>query len=290
MREFRCKPALSDDRTRKMGQDGAMNPFRFSALVSTVCLVLAGCGNQRAAPPAIASAPLGQVSASNFGDHDPQDFGPSAPKDHPVHGIDTSRWQGAVDWPTARANGVNFAFLKATEGGDIVDPGFALNWDAAAQAGVARGAYHFWYHCRPAAEQARWFIRHVPRSAGALPPVLDMEWTPFSPTCTLRPSAQTLRAEARIFLEALEAHYGQRPLIYTTPDFYQTNEMWRVGPYEFWLRSVAAHPKESFAGRAWTFWQYTGTGKVPGVRGNADINAFHGSQAEWAAWLATRAR
>ena len=160
-------------------------------------------------------------SRLNFADTAPHDFGFRAPQDHPVHGIDASRHQPQIDWRTARANGVTFAWLKATEGGDILDPAFRDNWRAARRNGVAHGAYHFYYHCRPAAEQARWFIRHVPREAGALPPVLDLEWTPFSPTCTIRRPASVIRSEARIFLQAIESHYGQRPLIYTSIDFYR---------------------------------------------------------------------
>lgn len=231
-----------------------------------------------------------QVTAPNFGEADPHPWEGRSPSAYAVHGIDTSRWNGTVDWAKAQANGVNFAFLKATEGGDLVDPEFAANWRASRAAGVPVGAYHFWYHCRPAAEQARWFIRHVPRAPKALPPVLDMEWTPFSPTCTRRPSPDAIRREAKVFLDMIEAHYGQRPLIYSTPDFFETNQMWKLGGYEFWLRSVAGHPRDVYQGRHWTFWQYTGTGLVPGVQGKSDINVFAGSRADWAAWLAARQR
>ncbi|MFN3845040.1 MAG: GH25 family lysozyme [Paracoccaceae bacterium] len=261
--------------------------------IFALCTVvtLAACGGpvapvRNSSPPAVA----GFVTAPNFGDANPHAWSGRSPASYPVHGIDTSRWNGTIDWRTARVNGVNFGFLKATEGGDILDPEFLPNWRAARAAGVPVGAYHFWYHCRPAAEQARWFIRHVPRSPGALPPVLDMEWTPFSPTCTQRPPPQTVRAEAKIFLDLLEAHYGQRPIIYSAPDFFEANEMWRLGNYDFWLRSVAGHPRDIYAGRHWTFWQYTGTGLVPGARGKTDINAFAGSPQEWRAWLATRSR
>ena len=259
-----------------------------STLALILALTLSACGNGSGpTPPA---APSGAVTAPNFGDSNPKAFDGRAPRSYPVHGVDTSRYQASVDWQTARANGVNFAFLKATEGGDIVDPAFAENWRAARAAGVPVGAYHFWYHCRPAIEQARWFIQHVPRVPGALPPVLDMEWTPFSPTCTQRPAPEVIRAEARIFLNALEAHYGQRPILYSAPDFFETNQMWRLDGTEFWLRSVAAHPQDLYAGRHWTFWQYTGTGEVPGIAGRADINVFAGTKADWADWITRRAR
>jgi lysozyme len=270
------------DRRPGLGQDAGMMMWRFLLL----CLALAACGApDRSPPPPRATA---AVVAANFGETRPHAWAGRPPRSYPVHGIDISRWQGEVDWPTARANGVNFAFLKATEGGDLLDPLFLANRRAARAAGVPVGAYHFWYHCRPAAEQARWFIRHVPR--GGLPPVLDIEWTPFSPTCTIRPPAAQVRAEARIFLAMLERHYGQRPIIYVPIDVWRDTELWRLGDYEFWLRSVAGHPQQVFRGQSWTFWQYSGTGVVPGLRGPTDLNVFHGSAADWSAWLAARAR
>lgn len=258
------------------------------AFLFGLCLGLAACSPVRDVQRPIGSAASIVVREPDFGDSNPHDWDGRAPQSYAVHGIDASRWQGMIDWPLARESGVNFAFLKATEGGDIVDAAFAPNFAAARRAGVPVGAYHFWYHCRPAAEQARWFIRHVPRTSGALPPVLDMEWTPFSPTCTLRPEPEAIRREAKIFLDLLEAHYGQRPIIYSAPDFFETNELWKLGGYDFWLRSVAGHPRDVYGGRHWTFWQYSGTGLVPGVQGTADLNVFAGSREDWARWLAAR--
>lgn len=252
-----------------------------------LCLLLAACSGGNPATPSTPGEVT--VTTSNFSDSDPTDWPGTSPDRYPVHGIDLSRFQTDVDWATARANGVNFAFIKATEGGDLVDPMFDTHWRDAGAAGVRRGAYHFFYHCRPAAEQARWFIKHVPRSQGALPPVLDLEWTPTSPTCRLRRDGATIRAEAQIFLGILERHYGQRPLIYTTVDFFEDTELWRLNGVEFWLRSVADHPHEVYKGTGWRFWQYTSTGLIPGIEGRVDINVFAGSKAAWASWLAQRA-
>ncbi|MES2913720.1 MAG: GH25 family lysozyme [Pseudomonadota bacterium] len=250
-------------------------------------VVLSACGGSiREAATAVPDEVT--VMSANFDDRDPTDWPGRSPARYPVHGIDLSRFQTSVDWTTARANGVNFAFIKATEGADMVDPMFEDHWRGAGAAGVRRGAYHFFYHCRPAAEQARWFIRNVPRTPGALPPVLDMEWTPTSPTCTLRRDGATIRSEAKIFLDILERHYGQRPLIYTTVDFFEDTELWRLSGVEFWLRSVADHPSGVYDGKAWSFWQYTSTGLVPGTAGLVDLNVFAGSRQAWADWLRLR--
>jgi lysozyme len=256
-------------------------------LALCLCLTLASCGGRQSVTETGASSNP-TVVAHNFDDADPHPWDGRAPQTYPVHGIDLSKFQTSVDWATARANGVNFAFIKATEGGDQVDPLFKDHWRGAGAAGVARGAYHFYYHCRPAIEQARWFFRHVPRKPGALPPILDMEWTPTSPTCRIRRDGAVIRAEAKVFLDAAARHYGQRPILYTTVDFFEDNEMWRLTGTEFWLRSTAAHPRDAYDGQTWTFWQYTGTGRVPGIAGKVDINVFAGSREAWDRWLAAR--
>ncbi|MFN3661863.1 GH25 family lysozyme [Yoonia sp.] len=257
-------------------------------------LLLACAGPERpdySAPPAanraeasVAAARPVTIAFPDFGDNNPHPWDGRAPSAYAVHGIDVSRWQGAIDWPTVRSSGISFAYIKATEGGDLADPAFPDHWQGAAEAGVPRGAYHFYYFCRPAEEQARWFIQHVPRDPAALPPVLDLEWNHVSPTCRLRPDGATVRAEASRFLDILTAHYGQRPVIYTTPDFYRETGIGSLPGTEFWLRSVAGHPSTVYPGQSWTFWQYTGTGIVPGVRGGVDINVFTGSVADWARW------
>jgi lysozyme len=199
----------------------------------------------------------------------------------PIQGIDVSYWQGDIDWQKVGDAGVHFAFIKATEGGDHLDPKFLDNWHAAKQAGVARGAYHFMYWCRPAHEQALWFMLNVPGDADALPPVLDVEWNSHSKTCPHRIARDTALAKIKIMLEAMEAHTGKRPIIYTDPKFHSEVLEGEFTNYHFWLRSVAARPEAKYRQRNWAFWQFTTTGRVPGVAGPVDRNSFNGTLSDW---------
>jgi lysozyme len=225
--------------------------------------------------------------APKFHDKDPQDFGARAPQHHPIHGIDVSKWQGDIDFARARANGVSFVFIKATEGKDRIDDNFEKNWRGAAAAGLPYAPYHFYYFCSTADQQADWFIRNVPKSAINLPPVLDVEWNPASKTCTDRPPKAVAVAELQRFMDRIEQHYGKRPIIYTSVDFHRDVLVGEFRNYHFWLRSVADHPSNVYAGRRWAFWQYTSTGVVPGVPGQCDINVFAGSQKNWKNWVAS---
>lgn len=253
-----------------------------------LCLcLLAACGGPSRDTSPRPSAPIGPMV---IGDRDPVAFNAPRPQSFAVKGTDVARFQSYVDWPRARTVGIRFAFIKATEGGDLLDPMFRDHWRGAAQAGIARGAYHFYYFCTPPEVQARWFIRNVPRTRGALPPVLDMEWNPLSPSCQRRPDGATVRAEMQVWLDLVERHYGQRPVIYTTPGFYEDTGLSRLRGEDFWLRTTAKTPREAYPGQRWRFWQYTATGSLPGTPGNIDLNVFNGSLEDWNMWLARRAQ
>lgn len=225
------------------------------------------------------------VYRASFSDAKPINFGKATPKNFEVHGVDVSRWQGKIDWNKLRREGANFAFIKATDGGDHLDPNFMQNWNAAKAAGVPRGAYHFFYWCRTASTQADWFIRNVPKEKGALPPVIDVEWNNESKTCRKRPSPENVREKMQVFMDRLEAHYGQRPIIYTAPDFYDDNLQSAFKNHPYWLRSVAVHPSKIYPGREFAFWQYSGTGTANSHDTQIDLNVFNGSAKGWHKWL-----
>lgn len=227
----------------------------------------------------------GTIYGYDFKDAEPINFGRRSPRKLDVHGVDVSRWQGDIDWRKLRRHGANFVYIKATDGGDHLDPMFMRNWRDADDAGLKRGAYHFFYWCRTASSQADWFIRNVPRIDGALPPVLDVEWNHES-SCRKRPSRAVVLEKMKVFLERLERHYGQRPIIYTSPDFYADNLKGAFLDYPFWLRSVAAHPSKVYPGREWLFWQYSGSGLSGAVEGRIDLNVFNGDERDWWRWVA----
>lgn len=225
-----------------------------------------------------------RIYGQKFSDAHPINFGKVKPKHYSVHGVDVSRWQGDIDWGKLRTQGANFAYIKATDGGDHLDPMFKKNWRKAKEAGIRRGAYHFFYWCRRASEQADWFIRNVPRDPDALPPVLDVEWNGDS-SCKRRPSRTDVLEKMQVFMDKLERHYGKRPVIYTAPDFYDDNLKGAFKNHSFWLRSVAQHPSKVYPGRNWLFWQYSGSGLSHGVDGRIDLNVFNGTEAGWRNWL-----
>jgi lysozyme len=207
-------------------------------------------------------------------------------RDYPIHGVDVSKFQGEIDWNAVANSGVKFAWIKATEGGDHADERFQANWQGAKDAGIPRGAYHFVYWCRPPLEEITWFEQNAPVDADSLPPVLDVEATPTSKTCKRRLTQESAVADMRVMLAEMERHYGKRPIIYTTVDFYQAILAdGALSDYAIWVRSTKYHPSVKYGSRPWAFWQYQSDGGVSGIRGKVDRDAFFGTRAQWEAFL-----
>lgn len=235
--------------------------------------------------------PGASYSAPNFGDADPVRIKGRDPNTYQVHGVDVSKFNEEIDWVAVNRGGVKFAFIKATEGKDDFDRNLRRNWAGAVAAKIPRSAYHFYYFCATPESQAENYMRRVPKVLKSLPPVLDVEWNPESPTCVVRPPKEEVVDQITRYLKLIEQYYRQKPIIYTTVDFHRDNlANSELSSYQFWLRSVTAQPRFKYDMRPWVFWQYTGTGLAPGFRGPVDLNVFNGTEAQWQRWVAVNTR
>jgi lysozyme len=200
---------------------------------------------------------------------------PSASR-YPVRGIDVSHHQGAIDWEAVRGDGIAFAYIKATEGGDLVDSRFAANWRRAREAGVLVGAYHFFTFCRDGATQARSFLAVAPLDHEALPPAVDLE---FEGNCAKTPSAGELQAELETYLHLVKDAYGREPVIYLTQDFLAAFPQIGLNS-PLWVREMVGEPDWPVA-RGWALWQYANRGVVRGISGAVDLDVYSSDVASW---------
>ena len=187
-----------------------------------------------------------------------------------VHGIDASHYQSSIDWPTIASQGIDFVFLKATEGESLQDHRFVENWSAAAEAGIKRGAYHFFRPSRSALSQALNFTRIVDMQIGDLPPVLDVELTDNIPTNIFLTRMQT-------WLDLIEMRYRVKPVIYTNQKFYHNYLKGQFEEYPLWIARYSSRYPELPETHQWSFWQYGDRGKLAGIEGFVDFNVFHGT-------------
>lgn len=208
---------------------------------------------------------------------------------YPVRGVDVSHYQGAINWEKLEDQGVEFAYIKATEGSGHVDSRFAENWEGARAAGVAAGAYHFFSFDSPAQTQLENFVNTVPAYSGMLPPTVDFEF--YGDKQTNPPDPEAAAGELRLLLEGLEARYGVKPVIYVTPEAWEMYLKGKFEQYPLWIRSVVTSPKIGEV--EWTFWQYSNRGRLSGYTGGEtfiDLNVYGGSREQWEEWSGSYGR
>lgn len=202
------------------------------------------------------------------------------PKAYELFGVDVSSYQGEVDWPKLAEQGVDFAFIKATEGSGHTDRYFAANWENAVSAGVTAGAYHFFSYDSPGETQADNFIAVVPLTEGMLPPVVDIEY--YGAYLTYPMGKAETRAILDPLLTRLEEYYGVKPILYVTYESYLRYIAGAgYGDYPLWFSFPVVTPLAP-----WTFWQYSHTARLEGYVGSEekiDLNVFKGTAEDLAA-------
>lgn len=198
------------------------------------------------------------------------------PADYPVRGIDVSHHQRAIGWRQVKASGVDFAYLKASEGGDHRDRTFAANAQAAAQAGLPVGAYHFFTLCRSGEEQARNFLAATATARLRLAPAIDLE---FGGNCSARPARRDFHRELARYVRVVREQTGREPILYVTSDFHAAYIA--QSPFQrrsMWVRDLVGRLNAPAHARV-VIWQYGARGRVPGIEGPVDLNAWVGDAA-----------
>lgn len=191
-------------------------------------------------------------------------------EDHTLQGLDVSRYQGKVDW-TKAAKGMDFVIVRAGYGryANQEDPCFIRNVEGAYAAGLRNiGAYWYSYAATEAeAEKEAETCLQVVRKAGEkinLPIFFDQEYEP----AILGAGKAARNACCRAFCEAVQAA-GYRAGMYGSQDWLQNKIDLSALPEgtAVWCARYGAEPDV-----AHTIWQYTSTGKVDGISGNADLD------------------
>lgn len=201
-----------------------------------------------------------------------RDLGVRVPLGYAIHGIDVSRHNSRINWNRVgqvQVNGVplQFVFIKATEGATLADKSFTKNWRGAGQAGLRRGAYHFYHPTRDPTKQADNFIRRVTLATGDFAPVLDFE------VMNGQPDANILR-DLKIWLDIIEAHYDQKPIIYTNAYLYNRFIKNHLADYPLWIADYSNPHLRNYNRANLYIWQHNAGGFVPGISGTVDINTF----------------
>jgi len=206
------------------------------------------------------------------------------------------------DFPRLESEGNVIGIMKATQGKFYQSNRFQEVMTGISLFGMLSGCYHF-FERDHAAEQAQNYISFTQANGGIgeLPPILDLEYDPA--TSRLHngrpdpnaPSGTRLAAQVKAILDAFEAAFQKKPIIYTSPFYWSfvQNPTW-TPEYQFWIADYfnsklsidgAATIPDVFIPKGITraqviMWQYTPTGRTDGYAAN-DYNLVD------PAWLAS---
>ena len=196
-----------------------------------------------------------------------------------MKGIDVSILQGNINWRKAKADGVKFAMVKATQGrGEtaatkhlrvFTDGKFAANVAGAHDAGIDCGVYHY-FTAKTDAEaeyEVKYFLEVIEpyKQYIDLWAAVDVESEPH-----LGGVGKTLLTSAAKAFMAEVKKAGYKPMLYTNPNYLK----YRFTPsafdgYDIWLAHWGV--KKPMAVPNTRIWQY-GLGKVDGISTDVDMD------------------
>lgn len=198
-----------------------------------------------------------------------------------IVGIDISAHNGDIDFRKVAADGITFVIIKATEGGTFKDRRFVDNLREAREAGLKVGAYHFFRFDTPGYMQGLNFLHSLQSRELDLPLIIDIEeWA--NPNSQPTPVVLNRLTE---MIDHLESH-GHRVMLYTNKNGFARFVRGRLEGYPLWICSLIDEPREI----DWVIWQGTHNGRVDGINHPVDINAFSGTEDEWAEFLSPSAK
>ena len=178
-------------------------------------------------------------------------------------GVDVSHHKGDVDWRRVRADGISFAYLKATEGTGFTDPRFADNLRGAKAAGLRAGGYHYFTLCGSGAPQAEHYLSVI-GDGTTMPPAVDVE---FIGNCDPGPPREELLRELRSFIDTVEDSTDRQVVVYLYPEIEEHYRLAEDLDRRQWVRSLGNKPQ-----RDWWIWQKSDSARIDGISSPADLN------------------
>lgn len=180
--------------------------------------------------------------------------------------IDVYHGDGIIDWVAVKADGIDAAMIKCTEGINMVDPMFHRNWEKARGAGIRVGAYHFFHPEEDATAQAEFFLNTMgPLDMDHEVPALD--WEKHGGPIHYE------SANALIWLKHVEGVIGRRPWLYSYGEYINEvgNPSW-ASSYPLWLADYRSTPHIPRPWDSYIYWQYSDHETVKGIERHCDAS------------------
>ena len=192
-----------------------------------------------------------------------------------IKGIDVSAWQKKIDWKKVAAYGMDFAIIRITEAGNVIDPYFEANYKGCTENKIPVGVYRYSYAMNIAEIQseARKIVSILNGRKLQYPVFLDLEYN-----SQRRLGAESIHKMAEAFREIIVAA-GYEFGIYCNVDWYNTVICSHLKKYDFWIARYPANDKGVLVERLrpdfGIGWQYSSKAVIPGISGKVDRNVFY---------------
>lgn len=188
-----------------------------------------------------------------------------------MKGIDVSYHNGIINWSKVRQS-ADFAIIRAGYGKSQIDKQFINNICGADTTGLKIGIYWFIYAAD--ANEAVLNAKKCEECISGYKDIITMRvWADWEYDSDKR-NPQTKEGRTKIvkaFCEYLKEK-GYDVGVYANPD-YLKNKFGDLSQYPLWLAKYS-----SDKGTYQPFiWQYSSTGKVPGISTNVDMNTYYGN-------------
>lgn len=195
-------------------------------------------------------------------------------------GIDVSYHNGTLDWSTIKAAGVDFAILRAayrgygTEGTLVRDAKFAEYMQGAMSQGIPVGAYIYSQAITTAeaVQEANYILNIVRGYSLDLPIVFDYEFAGVktgrldSAWSSGKLNKSKMTDIALAFCDTIK-NAGYDAMVYANKTFLSKNldhEVIENAGYDVWLAHYTTNT--NYTGD-YKIWQYTSSGRIPGIEG-----------------------
>lgn len=193
-----------------------------------------------------------------------------------IAGIDVSEHQGDIDWNAVKNAGIEFAIIRVGYrtygGGEItLDTTFEQNLRNADAAGIKTGVYFFSQAIDPeeAIEEADAVIDAIRPYNITYPVIFDWELIIGDSARTDAMTVDNLADACISFCERVKSA-GYTPMIYQNKNTTMFKlDLPKLQDYDFWLAEYGDKPTYYYD---YQMWQYSSTGKVPGISGEVDMN------------------
>jgi len=186
-------------------------------------------------------------------------------------GIDVSGWQGEIDFSQVKNSGIDFVYIKSSEGQNTVDSYFRRNYEGARSNGLNIGFYH--YVRARTTEEAILEAEHFASTiAGTVPTCkLAMDFENFGNLST-----SEINEISKVFLERVQELTNKEMIIYSNTSSARTifsEEL--ANEYPLWVAQYyVSNPSDNGKWSVWEGFQYTDRGNVPGINGYVDRDRF----------------